>query len=51
VDEFDGAFQRLHLEPGPHHLEIRATDYTALSLDVWITEGLTINYRGELGKQ
>jgi len=51
VDDFDGAFQRLHLEPGPHHLEIRAADYTALSLDVWITEGLTINYRGELGKQ
>jgi len=51
VDDFDGAFQRLHLEPGPHHLEIRALDHTALSLDVWITEGLTINYRGELGKQ
>jgi PEGA domain-containing protein len=51
VDDFDGTFQRLHLEPGPHHLEIRAADYTALSLDVWITEGLTINYRGELGKQ
>ena len=24
VDDFDGVFQRLRLEPGPHHLEIRA---------------------------
>jgi len=51
VDDFDGPFQRLHLEPGPHHLEIREVDYTTLSVDVWITEGLTISYRGELGRQ
>jgi hypothetical protein len=48
VDDFDGAFQRLHLEPGPHHLEIRAVDHGPLSLDVWITEDLTITYRGDL---
>jgi len=51
VDDFDGPFQRLHLEPGPHHVEIRAADFTTLSVDVWITEGLTINYRGELGNK
>ncbi len=48
VDEFDGAFQRLHLEPGAHRLEIRAQNYQPLSLDVWITEDLTITYRGDL---
>ena len=48
VDDFDGTFQRLHLEPGPHRLEIRAASYQPLSLDVWITEDLTITYRGDL---
>ena len=50
VDDFDGTFQRLHLEPGPHRLEIRAGGYQPLSLDVWITEDLTITYRGDLSK-
>ena len=50
VDDFDGVFQRLHLSPGPHRLEIRAADHNPLSLDVWITEGLTITYQGDLGK-
>ena len=27
VDDFDGVFQRLRLEPGPHHLEIRLAEY------------------------
>jgi hypothetical protein len=48
VDDFDGAFQRLRLEPGPHRLEIRAADHQPLGLDVWITEDLTITYRGDL---
>lgn len=48
VDDFDGTFQRLHLEPGPHRLEIRAADHQPLSLDVWITEDLTITYRKDL---
>jgi hypothetical protein len=51
VDDFDGTFQRLHLEPGPHRLEIRAVDYQPLALDVWITEDLTITYRGDLRTQ
>ena len=51
VDDFDGSFQRLHLEPGPHRLEIRTADYQPLSLDVWITEDLTITYRKDLTAQ
>ena len=51
VDDFDGAFQRLRLEPGAHRLEIRASDHRPLSLDVWISEDQTISYRGDLRKQ
>lgn len=48
VDDFDGIFQRLHLEPGPHRLEVRAPGYATLSLDVQITPGQTIKYEGDL---
>jgi len=48
VDDFDGSFQRLRLEPGPHRLEIRSQNYRPLSVDVLIQEDLTITYRGEL---
>jgi len=51
VDDFDGAFQRLRLEPGPHRLEIRSQSYRPLSVDVLIQEDLTITYRGELTRQ
>jgi hypothetical protein len=50
VDDFDGAFQRLHLEPGPHRLEIRAPNYRALSVDVLIQQDMTITYRGALSR-
>ncbi len=36
VDDFDGVFQRLRLEPGPHHLEIRLPEHDDLSFDVMI---------------
>lgn len=48
VDDFDGIFQRLHLEPGPHRVEVRAPGYATLSLDVQITPGQTIKYEGDL---
>jgi hypothetical protein len=51
VDDFDGAFQRLRLDRGPHHIEIRAQDYQPLSVDVMIQEDFTITYRGDLAKQ
>ena len=50
VDDFDGAFQRLKLEPGPHKIEIRAQQHQPLAVDVMIQEDFTITYRGELGK-
>ena len=51
VDDFDGAFQRLRLTPGPHRLEIRALSYRPLTVVVLIQEDFTITYRGELMRQ
>jgi hypothetical protein len=34
VDDFDGVLQRLHVEAGPHRIEIRAPGYETLSFDV-----------------
>jgi hypothetical protein len=51
VDDFDGAFQRLKLAPGPHHIEIRAPERQPLAFDVMIQEDFTITYRGELSKK
>jgi hypothetical protein len=50
VDDFDGVFQRLHLSPGPHRIEIREPKYEILSFDVQIDPDHTITYRGELQK-
>jgi hypothetical protein len=51
VDDFDGIFQRLHLEAGPHRIEIRAPQYETLTFDVQITPDKTTTYRGELVKR
>ena len=50
VDDFDGLFQRLPLEPGPHRIEIRAPEYQPLSFDVMIEPDHTTTFRGELVK-
>ena len=48
VDEFDGRFQRLHVEPGSHRIEIRADGYAPLSFEIRVPPGGTVNYSGEL---
>jgi hypothetical protein len=48
VDEFDGIFQRLHLEPGPHRIEIRADGYETLTFEVLIQPDRTMTYTGEM---
>lgn len=48
VDDFDGVFQRLHIEPGPHRIEISADGYDTLSFEVRILPDRTVTYRGEL---
>jgi hypothetical protein len=48
VDDFDGIFQRLRLESGPHRIEVKAPGYEPLAFDVRITPDHTTTYQGEL---
>jgi hypothetical protein len=50
VDQFDGVFQRLHIEPGPHRVEFRADSYgyEPLTYDVLIQPDRKITYTGAL---
>jgi hypothetical protein len=50
VDDFDGALQKLRLDPGPHRIEIREPKYETLTFDVRIDTRQTITYRGEMKK-
>ena len=50
VDDFDGIFQRLHVETGSHHIEVRAPGYEPLTFEVRITSDHTTTYQGELKK-
>ena len=48
VNEFDGIFQRLRLEEGTHHIEIRHPAYFPLELEVLIVTGEKVTYEGHL---
>lgn len=48
VDDFDGIFQSLRLESGPYHIEIVAPGYETLEVDLRITPGEKITYRGDM---
>ena len=50
VNDFDGMFQRLHLDSGPHRIEVRAPGYETLDIDVRITADHTTTYEGALKK-
>jgi hypothetical protein len=45
VNDFDGIFQHLNLEAGPHRIEIEDEGYGAIGFDVFIRPGQTITYR------
>ncbi len=48
VNDFDGIFQHLNLEAGPHQIEIRLPGYNdAIAFDVVIQPGRTITYRAD----
>ncbi len=48
VDDFDGIFQHLNLEAGPHRIEVRLPgDIDAIGFDVIIQPGRTITYRAD----
>ncbi len=48
VDDFDGLFQHLHLDEGPHHIEIRAAGYETLALDIRVQPERTLTITREL---
>jgi len=55
VDNFDGTFQSLRLEPGPASIEVRAEGFEDLRLDVMILTGRKVTFEenmraGEPGK-
>jgi hypothetical protein len=47
VDDFDGIFQHLNLEAGPHHVEIVLDGYQPVAFDVNIRPGETITFRAD----
>jgi hypothetical protein len=48
VDDFDGSFQQVNLEPGPHSIELRAEGFEPVSFEVNVEPGRTITYRAGL---
>jgi hypothetical protein len=48
VDDFDGVFQQLSLEPGPHRIEVRAPGFEPISFEVNVLPGQTITYRAPM---
>jgi hypothetical protein len=48
VDEFDGIFQQLPIESGPHRIEVRAEGYEPLTFEVRILPNRKVTYEGEL---
>lgn len=48
VDDFDGVFQQLNLEAGPHRIEIRAPGFEQIAFDVKVTPGRTITYGADM---
>jgi hypothetical protein len=51
VDQFDGVFQRLTLESGPHRIEIAKPGFEPLVIDIRVLPYDTITYRGTLQAQ
>ena len=47
VNDFDGVFQHLNLEAGPHQIEIRDPGFQPIAFDVMIQPGRTITFRGD----
>jgi hypothetical protein len=51
VDDFDGAWQRVALEPGAHRFEIVAPGLETLSFEVNVRPYETVRYRGQMRTQ
>lgn len=47
VDDFDGVFQHVNLEPGQHRIEVRVAEFEPISFDVYVQPGRTITLRAD----
>jgi hypothetical protein len=47
VEDFDGTFQQLNLEPGPHHVEVMREGAPSAAVDVNIHPGQTVTFRAK----
>jgi PEGA domain-containing protein len=47
VNDFDGIFQHMNLEAGPHHIEIDLNGYDGISFDVYVRPGETTTFRAD----
>jgi PEGA domain len=48
VDDFDGVFQRLTLDVGPHQIEVEAPGFEPQVFDVYVDPSRTVDLRGDL---
>ena len=48
VDDFDGVFQRLTLEVGPHRIELEAPGFEPQSFDIYVDPTRTVNLRSDM---
>jgi hypothetical protein len=48
VDDFDGTFKHLDLEPRPHRIEIRPKGSEPIAFDVRVEPGRTMTYHAEM---
>jgi hypothetical protein len=47
ADDFDGVFQHLNLEAGPHQIEIREPGLEPIAFDVMVQSGRTMTFRAD----
>ena len=48
VDDFDGVFQQVNLEAGPHRIEVRAPGFEPIAFSVRVDPDRTTTYRAEM---
>ena len=48
VNDFDGVFQHLNLEAGPHQIEVREPGLEPIAFDVMVQAGRTITFRADV---
>lgn len=51
IDSFDGIFQKLSVDAGPHRVELKADGFEPVEFEVLVTPGDTVTYKGEMKAQ